>query len=68
MYDISRQNMRKNIQLALIFPNLFAIEEARIIDIAAMILVTKNKDPNLPSPRWNLSLKNHVTQELMNCQ
>jgi hypothetical protein len=67
MHDISRQNIKKNIQLALIFPNLFAIEEARIIDIAAMILVTKNKDPNFPSPRLNLSLKNHVTQELMNC-
>jgi hypothetical protein len=60
--------MRRDIQLALIFPNLFAIEEARIIDMAAMILVTKNKDPNFPSPRLNLSLKNHVTQELLNGQ
>ena len=36
-------------------PILFAIDEATIIDIAAMMLVVKNSDPSLPSSRPNFS-------------
>jgi hypothetical protein len=49
-----------------IFPNLLAIEEARSMEAAAMMLVVKNRDPSLPSSRPNFSLKNQVTQELYN--
>lgn len=45
-------------------PILFAIDDASSIEIAAMILVTKNKVPNLPPARLNLSLKKKVTHEL----
>ena len=41
----------------MIFPNLFAIEDAKIMETAAIILVTKKIDPNVPSGRVNLSLK-----------
>lgn len=34
------------------------------MDAAAMILVVKKREPNLPSVKPNLERKNHVTQEL----
>ena len=49
----------------MIFPNRFAIEEATSIEAAAMILVVKKREPSIPSFRSNLSLKNHITQELV---
>ena len=52
----------------LIFPNLFAMEDARSIDAAAMILVVKNSEPSVPSCILNLSLKKNVTQELRSGQ
>jgi hypothetical protein len=45
-------------------PNLLAIEEARSIEIAAMMDVVKNKEPSLPSSRSNFFLKNQVTHDL----
>jgi hypothetical protein len=47
-------------------PILFAIEEARSMEMAAIMLVTKNNEPSLPPLRSNLSLKKNVTQDL-NC-
>jgi hypothetical protein len=40
--------------IVLTFPNLFAMEEAKSIDMAAIRLVTKNRDPNFSS--WSLNL------------
>jgi hypothetical protein len=37
------------------FPILFAIEEAMIIEMAAIMLVVKKRDPSLPSSRPNFS-------------
>lgn len=52
--------------IVLTFPNLFAIEDAKSTDIAAMILVTKNRDPSFPSWRSYLSRKNQTAHELYN--
>jgi len=51
--------------IVLIFPNLFAIEEATSIDAAAMMLVVKKREPSIPSLRSNFFLKNQITQELL---
>lgn len=48
----------------LIFPNRFAIDEARIIEAAAMMLVVKKREPSMPSLRPNFCLKNQTIQEL----
>jgi hypothetical protein len=48
----------------LTFPNLLAIDEAMSIEIAAMMLVVKRRDPNFSSLRLNFSWKKNVTQEL----
>jgi hypothetical protein len=48
----------------LIFPNLLAIDEAKSIDIAAMMLVVKKMVPNFPSVSLNLSKKKNVIQDL----
>lgn len=50
--------------LALIFPNLLAIDEAKSMETAAMMLVVKKSDPSFPSSSLNLSWKKYVTQEL----
>lgn len=47
-----------------ILPIRFAMEEARSMDIAAMIAVVKKREPRTPSLRWNFSWKKNVTQEL----
>lgn len=49
--------------IVLTFPNLFAIEDAKSIDIEAIMLVTKKRDPSFPSWRLYLSRKNHTTHE-----
>ncbi len=46
------------------FPILFAIEEARSMEIAAMMDVVKKSEPSAPSLRLNLSWKKKVTQDL----
>jgi hypothetical protein len=50
--------------LTLILPNLLAIDEASNIDMAAIIDVVKNMEPNFPSSRSNFFLKNQVTHDL----
>lgn len=50
--------------LTLTFPNLFEIDEARSIETAAIMLVTKKRDPSFPSCKSNLSLKKYVTHDL----
>lgn len=46
------------------FPNLLAIDEAKSIEIAAMMLVVKKREPNFSSLRLNLSKKKKVIQDL----
>lgn len=48
----------------LTFPNLFAIEDARSMEIAAMMLVVKKREPSFPGSRLNLSWKKNVTHDL----
>ena len=48
----------------LTFPNLLAIDEAKSIEIAAIMLVVKKSDPKLSSLRLNFSWKKNVAQEL----
>lgn len=45
-------------------PKRLAMDEARSMEAAAMMLVVKKREPSRPSGRSNLSLKNHVTQDL----
>lgn len=45
-------------------PNLLAIEDARSIETAAIMLVAKNKEPSAPSWSLNRSWKYHTAQEL----
>lgn len=40
------------------------MDEATNIEIADMMLVTKNSDPSLPSWRLNFDLKKYVTHDL----
>jgi hypothetical protein len=61
---VSKDIMGQAGEITLMFPNLFAIEDARSMEIEPMILVTKKMEPSFPSGRWNLSLKNHVNQDL----
>lgn len=50
--------------IVLTFPNRLAMDEARSTEIAAIMLVTKKRDPSFPSSRLNLSWKYHTAQEL----
>lgn len=50
--------------IVLTFPNLFEIEEATSIDMAAIMLVTKKRDPNFSSRSPNFSWKNQTIHEL----
>lgn len=46
------------------FPNLLAIDEAKSIEIADIMLVIEKREPSFSSLRLNFSWKKKVTQEL----
>jgi hypothetical protein len=48
----------------LTFPTLLAIDEAKSIEIAEMMLVMEKREPSFSSLRLNFSWKKNVTQEL----